>query len=1110
MNTKLTRLFEAIIEAGWLAALVITPLFFNVHSSRVFEPDKLSLLRSIALIMVVAWLGKLANEGFGRAARAEASPSFGQRLRSTPLVLPTLALVVVYLISTALSVSPRISWWGSYQRLQGTYTTLSYIVIFFLVLGHLRRREQWDRMAYAMILTSLPISIYGIIQRSGIDPLPWGGNVQTRVASNMGNSIFVAAYLLMVIFLTLQRALVHFGRLLRDQGAKPGLADAVLAGAYLFILVVQSLTLLFTQSRGPFLGVLAGGYVFGLVGMLGLRAWAGANPHLAASARGLLRWGWVAVVLMAAAITMFLVVFNLPNSPLATLRTNPYIGRLGTALDLESNTARVRTLIWEGTVDLLTSDEPLAYPTTGGQGDVTQLTPDPLHVLRLPFGYGPETMWVAFNRYYPPDLAHHESRNASPDRAHNETFDSLVITGVLGFLAYIALFVSVFYYCLKWLGLIRSSRQRLAFVALTLAGGVVGGILPYLVQGSWILFGLGLPTGLIIGAILYITGAAIWNESKGLALQMDRRSLLLMTILATVVAHFVEINFGIAIASTRTYFWVWSAVLVVVGMSWLRLDQPVEEPATAPVDVRPAQSAAGRSKSAKSGSSAGRAGSRPTARVAHPARPARQDRWIEVSIYGVLLGLILFTIAYDFVINPNAVDLRSTNPFAVFWNAFTTRVVKGERVGSGGILWMVLFTWLVGLLVALFSLARRQEERLSSGWLARAALLYSAVGLGIFLAGGLLHAAGVAGSTRMQSAAAQLSGTEQLDLIAASVARHIAFYYAAAFLLGLLLAALVWRSRPGEGRWLGPGRWAGPLAAAGSLVVALVFISRVNLNLVQADVIYKIGQAYDNAKQYDGAVYLYQKAIEKQPQEDYYYLFLGRAQLEQARKASGAEQQQYLRDAEQSLLRAQALNPLNTDHSANLARLYISESQMVTGAQAAQALQRSLDYYQVATTLSPNAAHLHNEYGSAYLAGGDSQKALDQLTLSLSLDQRYSDTYRRLGDLYQTTGQTEQAIEAYRKALEIRPKDVSLHNTLGYLYAQQGDLAQAIEQNLAVLSLRPDDRSANRNLAVLYQQVGDPTTALVYAQKALELAQGADDKAALQALIEQLKAQIGG
>ena len=65
MTTKLSRLCEAFIEAGWLAAVIVVPLFFNVHSSRVFEPDKISLMRSIALLMAVAWLVKAINDGFG-------------------------------------------------------------------------------------------------------------------------------------------------------------------------------------------------------------------------------------------------------------------------------------------------------------------------------------------------------------------------------------------------------------------------------------------------------------------------------------------------------------------------------------------------------------------------------------------------------------------------------------------------------------------------------------------------------------------------------------------------------------------------------------------------------------------------------------------------------------------------------------------------------------------------------------------------------------------------------------------------------------------------------------------------------------------------------------
>jgi len=56
MSTKLSVFCDKVVEAGWLVAIIVVPLFFNVYSSRVFEPDKLTLLRSIALVMAVAWV----------------------------------------------------------------------------------------------------------------------------------------------------------------------------------------------------------------------------------------------------------------------------------------------------------------------------------------------------------------------------------------------------------------------------------------------------------------------------------------------------------------------------------------------------------------------------------------------------------------------------------------------------------------------------------------------------------------------------------------------------------------------------------------------------------------------------------------------------------------------------------------------------------------------------------------------------------------------------------------------------------------------------------------------------------------------------------------------
>ena len=44
------------------------------------------------------------------------------------------------------------------------------------------------------------------------------------------------------------------------------------------------------------------------------------------------------------------------------------------------------------------------------------------------------------------------------------------------------------------------------------------------------------------------------------------RAFLILALLSAVLAHYLEINFGIAIAVTRTYFWIYAALLLLVGV----------------------------------------------------------------------------------------------------------------------------------------------------------------------------------------------------------------------------------------------------------------------------------------------------------------------------------------------------------------------------------------------------------------------------------------------------------------------------------------------------------------------------------------------------------------
>src|SRR3974377_2090395 len=145
-SSRLSAFCDGVIEASWLAALILVPLFFTVYSSRVFEPDKISLVRSLALVMVGAWIIKWLEE---RGRNGDRPDRVTWR---TPLMLPTLLFVIIYVIASALLIVPQVSIFGSYQRLQGLYSMLSYIVIFWMIMMNLRRRSQLDRFVTVVVM----------------------------------------------------------------------------------------------------------------------------------------------------------------------------------------------------------------------------------------------------------------------------------------------------------------------------------------------------------------------------------------------------------------------------------------------------------------------------------------------------------------------------------------------------------------------------------------------------------------------------------------------------------------------------------------------------------------------------------------------------------------------------------------------------------------------------------------------------------------------------------------------------------------------------------------------------------------------------------------------
>jgi len=1085
-SSKLSVFCDRIIEAGWLVAVIAAPLFFNVYSSRVFEPDKLTLVRSIASVMALAWIVKWIEQ------RSQPRASDAPSLRSA-LVLPTLILVSVYLLTTLTSITPRVSFFGSYQRLQGTYTTLAYIVVFFMLVQGLRTRQQLDRLILTIIFTSLPIALYGLIQRYKLDPLPWGGDVTSRVASNMGNAIFVAAYLIIAFFLTLGKIVESFRAILTEEEAVT--ADILRAAGYVFIAAVQAICIVFSGSRGPWLGWFAGMFLFALLLALVLRQ----------------RVLMLSFIGLGVAGIVFLIVLNLPNTPLEKLREMPYFGTLGRIFEAEGGTGKVRTLIWEGDTQLVPPHEPIRFPDG---------TPDPLNVIRPLVGYGPESMYVAYNRFYPPDLAHLESRNASPDRSHNETWDSLVITGIIGLLAYQFLFISVFIYGLRWVGLMPTARERNIFIGLWAGLGLIGG-LATIVVGQPKYFGVGVPVGILAGIILYLVIFAIVLYGHEQETRLSRADqILIAALLAGVLAHYIEIHFGIAIASTRIMFWAFAGMLVVVGSGWVHVAETAPaQPAPQPQRATPAPTNVPRHKKRR--------------QAAHPAASERPTStaqplpaWVgSVAGYAFICAVIFSTLFYEFVTNAE----RLSDPVRIFWRALT--FVSLRNMTSYAVLGMIGLVWILATTITLSEMARARVFKKSGDGLSGAAL-FASLSMGVAVIFGLGLASQLGALTHTQAAR-----VEDMISISDSVAGILNYYYIGVFLLILLAgAALMVEMKRLPAAWSAPGAW-GLIAILPAILVAFFWINYSNLNPIRADIVYKQADPSDRQGQWDVSIAHYKHAIDLAPTEDFYYLWLGRAYLEKAKTAkatttplfndqtqlegilnlnvqqtAGLGQTDLLLAARAVLTRAREINPLNTDHSANLARLMRTWADMTTDpAQKSKLADQASQYYVEATSLSPHNAILWNEWATIDLyLKGDPDAALKKLDESLSLDTQFDQTYAYLGEAYMTKKDYEKAAEAYQKVLTLRPDFAQAQGVLAYIYAQQGKLAEAIQANLKLINMSPTDPNiwnTHKNLALLYQQTNDLPSAINEAQIAASIAP-TNDRLQLQAYAVQLRTQM--
>ncbi len=1056
MRFKWHRFGKALIEVSWLAAAAVIPLFFNISSVQVFEPDKMFVLKFLVAIAGAAWL---LTWGWPIQSSGSCLRSFIR----IPLIKPILALTAVYLVSSFCSIIPQLSWLGSYRRAQGTVAFLCYLIIFLLLVSELRRADQLKRLQFILILTSIPAASYAILQRFSMDPLPWKGLVG-RSSSTMGNPIFLGGYLAMVLPLTLCRMAEGFGRLRQKAARKPGV---LLICSCMLALILQAGALIATQSRGPLIGLVVALYLCVFVVLVLHRSPGNRSfvPALAAVGIGMLvpllalavvrlgsrlpamvffsifgafaglslfgyyffyraswgrSWFWLTWLSQLIPVVLLLV---LVSAGFINPLTMPGLGRLAKTSD------PVRQGLW------ITS---IRYAQEGAPAVLPDGTRDPRHFLRWAFGYGPECAWVPGNLYAVPALIQLHPE-APMDRMHNEVYDDLITLGHVGVIAYLILIAVAIFLTLRFLGFNCEGRWRALFFLFAGLGGFVGIGVSFWTKAPY-MAGIGVLAGLLTGTVVFIGVSGFCAPC--VETRFKPGQWLVLGLAGGIIAHIIETGFAMAVAPTRLYFYLFLGILAAVSF---------RNPAH-----REEETTSGHDKIGK-------------------------DRGNPLISYASISGLVLLVPIWFFIFNVTP-GLNSLQIFRHSWFSFTT-----QRLPVPAALAVLLLTVAVNIGLLMSEIP---EAGMRKVVVRKTVVLFVASVAALWVVVGWITAAFWTVE----------DGTFPVLIAQQAEARISLFGICLMLLLGLLTVILSSSNerKLGESVWH-KGQWAFGCTV---LFCSLAAIWMLSVRPAWADVAARAANAYKSSGNASAAIELYQRASDLGTGESVYRLSLGLAHSSAA--YSGVADLSHAGEVLQSALE---MNRLDPSTYMTLGAFYEQIAERSTDpAVRKDGLEHAISFFQKQAALAIHFPAAYSRIGRCLFLLGDYSSAEDYLGKALQLAPRYVGTHMVMGEMYYRQNELQKALKSYSTAARLSRGNIEARKNVVALLALLNRRDEAIRITLDTLRDAPRDSYLLKRLATLYFGKGDPDAGAVYAQRAFE-ATPAGERKTLDQFVNELKAQ---
>ena len=376
-------------------------------------------------------------------------------IKKNKIIWALIGLFGVFLLASIFSVDPYFSFWGSPYRGGGFMTFAFYFVFAVLAFILFKKNDpstdsglSWKKAWIFSIIIGLLVCVIALFQFYGIFNKIFI-SVGSRPGSTIGNPIFLGIYLLLLFFPTLSFAIKESFGEAQDRKNK------YLKIFYIFSLLIFLYVIFIAGSRAAYLGIFTGILFFLLAYPKKLK---------------LLKICLGLFLIFVASIVFYV---NTQSHFPQILEKNRIFVILQVRLSIKSAFNDERYKAWQ-TVLKEVEDRPI-------------------------LGWGPENLAVGFDKFYDPNVT------TSPwwDKAHNVFLDIGAQTGILGILAYLALFVALFWQLQKNKRKTEDESRKVIIngIQATLAGYLVANFFSFDSFASYLIFFF------IIGYSLHLTSS---------------------------------------------------------------------------------------------------------------------------------------------------------------------------------------------------------------------------------------------------------------------------------------------------------------------------------------------------------------------------------------------------------------------------------------------------------------------------------------------------------------------------------------------------------------------------------------------------------------------------